>query len=188
VAAAEALAGRTPRARKFGRALEAWIAPMFEGRATVFPAPQERVLRAAAARLADIGGPLHPDQRSEIMFDLVLRAPLAAISHEERAFLAAAIHHRYTKSPPRHANAYLRLLTEERQAAAAALGAALRLGADLSGRSEGLLSRFAIVAEEGRLSLRAPKAVAHLLTDTTARRLDAAASALGLVAETKVSP
>ena len=113
---------------------------MFAGQAAVFAKKREEVLRGAAARLADVGGPLHPDQRVEIMFDLILRAPLAAISHEERAFLAAAIHHRYTKAPPRHADAYMRLLSEERQAAAAALGAALRLGADLSGRSEPLLA------------------------------------------------
>jgi exopolyphosphatase/guanosine-5'-triphosphate,3'-diphosphate pyrophosphatase len=144
------------------------------------------VIRGAAARLADIGGPLHPDQRAEIMFDLILRAPLAAISHEERAFLAAAIHHRYTKAPPRHAEAYQRLLTEEHQAAAAALGAALRLGADLSGRSEALLAGFDVAAVEGKLVLRVKKKVAHLVTDTASRRLDAAANALGLTAETKI--
>jgi exopolyphosphatase/guanosine-5'-triphosphate,3'-diphosphate pyrophosphatase len=183
IAAAEALAGRAPRARKFGRALEQWIAPMFEGQDFVFGPAQERVLRGAAARLADLGGPLHPDQRIEIMFDLVLRAPLAAIDHEERAFLAAAIHHRYTKAPPRHADAYLRLLSEERQEAAAGLGAALRLGADISGRSESLLSKFSVGVERGALILNYKKSVAHLMTDTAARRLDAVAAALGLQGE-----
>lgn len=188
IAAAEALAGRAPRARTFGRALETWLAPIFEGQPYVFAAPQERVLRGAAARLADVGGPLHPDQRVEIMFDLILRAPLAAISHEERAFLAAAIHHRYTKAQPRHAQAYLRLLSEERQAAAAALGAALRLGADLSGRSETLLARFEMSRGAGTLQLNVKKSAAHLVTETASRRLDAAAAALGLKSETKVIP
>lgn len=187
IAAAEAIAGRAPRARLFGRALEQWMAPVFEGQTYVFAAPQERVLRGAAARLADVGGPLHPDQRIEIMFDLILRAPLAAISHEQRAFLAAAIHHRYTKAPPRHAQAYLRLLSAERQAAAAALGATLRLGADLSGRSEALLSKFEAEASEGQLLLKVQKSAAHLVTETASRRLDAAANALGLSGEIKVS-
>src|SRR6185503_7914601 len=154
IAAAEALAGRWSRTRAFGRALEAWIAPMFDGQPLVFPEKRELMLRGAAARLADVGGPLHPDQRIEIMFDLILRAPLAAISHEERAFLAAAIHHRYTKAQPHHADAYLRLLNEEQQAAAAALGSALRLGADLSGRNENLLASFEIEAVDGKLLLR----------------------------------
>lgn len=187
IAAAEALAGRWSRTRAFGVALEKWIAPMFAGQRYVFADKRELVLRGAAARLADVGGPLHPDQRAEIMFDLVLRAPLAAINHEERAFLAAAIHHRYTKAPPRHADAYLRLLGEDQQAAAAALGAALRLGADLSGRSEALLGAFQAAALDGRLVLRMKKDVAHLMTDTAQRRLDYAAQALGLVAETKTT-
>lgn len=186
IAAAEALAGRWSRARAFGRALEEWIAPMFEGQPHVFPKKREEVLRGAAARLADVGGPLHPDQRVEVMFDLVLRAPLAAISHEERAFLAAAIHHRYTKAPPRHADAYMRLLSDERQAAAAALGAALRLGADLSGRSEPLLAAVEVEAVDGRLLLRVKKKAAHLITETVQRRLDFAATALGLTPETKI--
>jgi len=183
IAAAEALAGRSPRARGFGRALERWMGPMFGTQDFVFPARRELVLRGAAARLADLGGPLHPDQRVEVMFDLILRAPLAAISHPERAFLAAAIHHRYTKAPPRHAAAYERLLNEDQQRAAAALGAALRLGADLSGRSEKLLEQFEISISGGRLQLKSPKRVAHLLTEQSAKRLEAAAAALGLSAE-----
>lgn len=186
IAAAEALAGRWSRTRAFGQALEEWIAPMFEGQPQVFPKKREEVLRGAAARLADVGGPLHPDQRVEVMFDLILRAPLAAINHEERAFLAAAIHHRYTKAPPRHADAYMRLLSDEGQAAAAALGAALRLGADLSGRSEPLLAAVEAEAVDGKLLLRVKKKVAHLMTDTVQRRLDYAATALGLTPETKI--
>ena len=143
-------------------------------------------MRGAAARLADIGGPLHPDQRIEIIFDLVLRAPLAAIGHVERAFLAAAIHHRYTKAPPRHASAYERLLSEERQRAAAALGAALRLGADLSGRSESLLQNFQLEPSPGGIKLHVNRVAKHLVTEQTTKRLDAAAAALGLVAETRL--
>jgi exopolyphosphatase/guanosine-5'-triphosphate,3'-diphosphate pyrophosphatase len=186
IAAAEALAGRWTRSGQFGAAMEEWMAPMFRGQSYVFPEKRERVLRGAAARLADVGGPLHPDQRIEIMFDLILRAPLAAISHEERAFLAAAIHHRYTKAPPRHADAYLRLLNEEQQQAAAALGSALRLGADLSGRNETLLANFEIEAVDGKLLLRVKKKVSELATEAALRRLDAAAEALGLIAETKI--
>jgi exopolyphosphatase/guanosine-5'-triphosphate,3'-diphosphate pyrophosphatase len=187
IAAAEALAGRWTRARGFGQSLERWIAPMFDGQDPVFSKKRDAILRGAAARLADVGGPLHPDQRIEIMFDLILRAPLAAISHDERAYLAAAIHHRYTKAPPRHADAYLRLLNEEQQAAAAALGGALRLGADLSGRSDALLREFDIAAVDGALVLRVKKKVAHLVTETALRRLEAAAQALGLTAETKTT-
>jgi exopolyphosphatase/guanosine-5'-triphosphate,3'-diphosphate pyrophosphatase len=185
IAGAEALAGRWSRTQAFGQALDHWIAPMFTRQEIIFSKKHDEIIRGAAARLADVGGPLHPDQRVEIMFDLILRAPLAAISHAERAFLAAAIHHRYTKAPPRHIEAYNRLLSEEQQAAAAALGAALRLGADLSGRSEPLLAGFEVRAVDGKLVLRVKKAVAHLVTETVQRRLEAAAQALGLTAELK---
>jgi exopolyphosphatase / guanosine-5'-triphosphate,3'-diphosphate pyrophosphatase len=184
VAAAEALAGRWSGARAFGAALERWIAPMFDAQPPAFSGERDAALRAAGARLADIGGPLHPDQRVEIMFDMILRAPLAAISHGERAYLAAAIHHRYTKAPPRHVEAYTRLLNEDQQLAAAALGAALRLGADLSGRSEALLAAFSIEAADGALTLTAKGELGHLITDTAQRRLDYVASLLGLKART----
>lgn len=187
IASAAAFTGRSPRARAFGAALEQWLAPVFDAREPVFSLAQDRVLRGAAARLADLGGPLHPDQRAEVMFDLVLRAPLVAVSHEERAFLAAAIHHRYAKAPPREAPAFERLLSDERRAGAAALGAALRLGADISGRSEALLAAFTLSAVDGRLELRVKKALGHLATETAQRRLDAAASALGLAADMRTT-
>lgn len=187
IASAEALTGRWTRSLDFGRALEEWIAPVFEGQPAAFSTKRDAVLRGAAARMADIGGPLHPDQRAEIMFDLILRSPLAAISHAERAFIAAALHHRYAKQPPRFAPAYVRLLSEERRAAAAALGAALRLGADISGRSPALLAAFEVAAVDGKLVLRVKKKAAHLATETAQRRLDATAQALGLSPEMKIT-
>jgi exopolyphosphatase/guanosine-5'-triphosphate,3'-diphosphate pyrophosphatase len=186
IASAEALAGRTARARVFGNALERWIAPMFASSANSFAGVRDEVLRGAAARLADIGGPLHPDQRVEIMFNLVLRAPLAAISHPERAFLAAAIHHRYTKAQPKGAEAFHRLLSEEQQAAAGALGAALRLGADLSGRNQSLLAAFELAIVEDVLLLRVRRSAAHLVIEAAQRRLDQAAAAVGLSARIEV--
>jgi len=186
IASAEALAGRNARPRVFGRALERWIAPMFARSPDAFAPVREQALRGAAARLADLGGSLHPDQRVEIMFNLVLRAPLAAISHPERAFLAAAIHHRYTKSPPRQAEAYHRLLSEEQRAAAAALGAALRLGADLSGRNESLLAAFELSASDEGLILKVRKSSAHLVIETAQRRLEQAAASVGLNARIEV--
>ncbi len=186
IAAAEALTLRTPRSRAFCVALGEWIAPMFAASAPVFGPERDPVLRAAAARLADLGGALHPEQRAEIVFDLVLRGPLAAISHAERAFLAAAVHHRYSKGQPRQAPAYMRLLNDEQRAGAAALGAGLRLGADLAGRSETLLECFELQAVDGCLKLRVKKGAGHLATETAARRLDAAAQALGYTAEVEV--
>lgn len=182
IATAEAFGAQDSRARAFGQALNPWIEPIFANAPQVFSAERDALLRACACRLADIGAPLHPDQRAELMFDLVLRAPLAGVRHSERAFIAGAIHHRYTKAPPPNAPAFERLLSEDQRKAAFALGAALRLGADLSGRAETMLARFKIGWEKGVLVLRAPTGDAHLVNEQSRRRLDTLASALGATA------
>jgi exopolyphosphatase/guanosine-5'-triphosphate,3'-diphosphate pyrophosphatase len=180
VAAAASFGAPSRRAREFGASLEKWIAPLFESQPAVFARARDRVLRAAAARLADLGATLHPDQRDELMFDLVLRAPFAAVNHPERTFLAAAIHHRYTKSAPINSAAYDRLLSEEQRTGAAALGAALRLGADISGRAQSILEDFALTTERGVLTLSYKANRAHLVTDQAAKRLEPLAAVLGL--------
>ncbi|MDX2236324.1 MAG: Ppx/GppA family phosphatase [Hyphomonadaceae bacterium] len=176
-AAADAFTHAAGRPRAFGARLAAWIAPAFAGGGPVFSSARDDVLRGAAARLADVGGGLHPDQRHEIMFELVVRAPLAAITHPERAFLAGAIHHRYSKSPPT-APAFERLLTDDQRRAAAALGAALRLGCDLSARSEAILDRTTLALVDGAVQLAAPGAE-DLISDQVLKRLDSLGAALG---------
>ncbi len=178
-AAAEAFAAPSLRARAFGAALERWIEPVFAQGPPVFSPARDPVLRAAAARLADVGAALHPDQRGDIVFELVVRAPFTAINHTERAFLAAAVHHRYSKAPP-VAAAYEKLLSEEHKRAAAALGAALRLGADVSGRAARLLDEITLTLSGPVLTLAAKPARAHLITEQAAKRLDPLAAALGV--------
>ena len=51
---------------------------------------RDALLTASACRLADLGARLHPDHRIELVFDQVLRAPIAGMNHAERAFLASA--------------------------------------------------------------------------------------------------
>lgn len=182
VAAAEAFGAPRLRARAFGQTLETWIAPVRAAGPIAFSKERDALVWAAACRMADLGAALHPDQRSEIMFDLVLRAPLAALNHAERAFLAAAVHHRYTKSPPDDAPAFVKLLDESQRRAAALCGASLRLGADISGRSQALLSEFTLRVTGDALTLGTRKDMAHLLTDQAQKRLDPVAALLGLTA------
>jgi exopolyphosphatase/guanosine-5'-triphosphate,3'-diphosphate pyrophosphatase len=179
VSGAEAFGAGTPRARAFGRVLGAWVESALAGQPPVFSALRDPILRAAAARLADLGGALHPDHRGEIMFDLVLRAPFAGISHPERAFLAAAMHHRHTRAAPAGEPAYDRLLTDEQRVAAALLGAVLRLGADLSGRSEAILGAFSLVVKDDVVTLRTDARRAHLVTEQVTKRLEPVGSILG---------
>lgn len=179
VAAAEALGSLTRRARLFGVALADWIDPVFEAAPPAFSRERCRILRSAATRLADLGATLHPDQRGEIMYDLVLRAPFPAINHAERAYLAASVHHRYTRAAPK-SPAYEKLLTDELRRHAMALGAAMRLGADLSGRSASLLPVFTLEKRGGDLVLSTAPARAALVTEQAGKRLEPVAQHLGL--------
>lgn len=182
VAGAEAFAGSLARSRAFGEALEKWLAPAFEAQEPVFDRVRDPILRAAAARLADLGSALHPEQRGKIIYDLVLRGPFSGVSHAERAFLAAAVHHRYTRNAPDKEEAYLRLLSEDQRRAAAALGAALRLGCDLSGRAEPVLDAFSLQFADGKLTLRTDRQHGRLITEQALKRLDALAGVLGATA------
>jgi exopolyphosphatase/guanosine-5'-triphosphate,3'-diphosphate pyrophosphatase len=179
VAAAEAFGASSERAREFGRALTDWIEPVFESRTPAFGVARDRVLRAAACRLADYGGALHPDQRQENMFNLVLRAHFAAISHGERAFLATAMHHRYSRGAPDHEPAF-HLLNEHQKKAAAALGAAMRLGAELSGRAPSLLQAFKLTMNNEKLVISGASEHKHLLTEPVLRRVEPLAEALNV--------
>ncbi|HEV2531519.1 Ppx/GppA phosphatase family protein [Phenylobacterium sp.] len=167
-----------------GGALEAWISPSFEHLPAMFGA-RDAILLAAACRLADLGARLHPDHRADIAFEQVLRAPIAGMDHPERAFLASCVFSRHsaaalTPEEPTIA----RVLTPERRQRARALGAAIRLGCDLSGRNPRLLERSSLAVRGERLLLTAaPGWEDMLLGEQTAKRAGTLATALRLKLE-----
>jgi exopolyphosphatase/guanosine-5'-triphosphate,3'-diphosphate pyrophosphatase len=179
LAGAQAFGAPGAGAAAFGRQLCQWLAPVLEALAPAFSRERDAVLRQAACLMADVGGMLHPEQRRGNIFDFVLHAPYVGVSHPERVFLAAILHHRYTKSaPPVEGQPALALLSAGQRAAAAAIGAGLRFGADLSARSERLLRAFTLRLEGGELRLSADPGFEHLLTAMVLRRRDAFAAAL----------
>jgi exopolyphosphatase/guanosine-5'-triphosphate,3'-diphosphate pyrophosphatase len=77
-----------------------------------------------------------------------------------------------------------RLLPEEARLAARAMGLALRLGCDISGRSPQLLANAWIKVEDGTLRLSAAPGYADvLLGEQTRRRAKALAESLALKLE-----
>ncbi|CAN7364756.1 Ppx/GppA phosphatase family protein [Phenylobacterium sp. LjRoot219] len=164
-----------------GAALEAWLAPVFAQLPPVFGG-RDAVLTAAACRLADIGARLHPDHRADIAFEEVLRAPIPGMNHAERAFLACAAFSRHSAAATTPDAATVnRLLTPERRQRARALGAAVRLGCDLSGRNAQLLSQATLSIDGDRLRLKAkPGWEDMLLGEQTAKRAQTLAAALRL--------
>jgi exopolyphosphatase/guanosine-5'-triphosphate,3'-diphosphate pyrophosphatase len=163
------------------RALEHWLVPAFSQLEPVF-GDRDGLLIGAACRLADLGGRLHPDHRAELAFAQVLRAPIAGMSHAERCFLALTTFARHSASSnapePETLN---RVLSTERRARARALGAALRLGGDLSGRNGRLLAKAELAIEGQTLRLSAAESWSDLLLgEQTAKRAATLASALKL--------
>lgn len=165
-------------------ALYAWLANIIPALPPAFGA-RDPVLAEAACRLADLGARLHPDHRLELVFDQVLRAPIAGQTHAERAFLAAVLNARYggggaTPQP----DVVARLLDDDARTRARALGLAIRLGCDLSGRSPQLLANASLRIKSGALRLTAAKGYADvLLGEQTRRRAKALAEAMGLKLE-----
>jgi len=182
-----ALGARLGMTERLGPALEAWLAPLWSALGPTFEPPRDAVLLAAACRLADIGARLHPDHRADLVFDQVLRAPIAGQTHPERAFLAAAAFARHT-SHPLPANELHRVLPPEHLKRARALGAALRLGCDLSGRSPPLLAKSALALDKKTLTLTAQRDYADLLLgEHTSKRFNALAAALDVEAKVKTA-
>ena len=172
IAGCAALGARQAVAEDLGHALEAWLAPALGGLPPAFSADRDAVLLAAACRLADLGSRLHPDHRADLVFEQVLRAPIAGMNHAERAYLATCLFARHTASQtipePRIIS---RLLSPERLIRARAVGAAMRLGCDLSGRSSALLARSSLRLDKARVILSADHGVGDLLLgEQTARR------------------
>jgi exopolyphosphatase/guanosine-5'-triphosphate,3'-diphosphate pyrophosphatase len=166
-----ALGARQGVSDDIGPALEAWLKPVFSMLEPVFGA-RDPVLIAAAARLADLGARLHPDHRADLVFEQVLRAPIAGMSHPERTFLATALFARHTaSSSPPQPRILGRILNDERLERALALGAAMRLGCDLSGRSGELLSRSKLAIAGDAVALTADaRWTDMLLGEQTAKR------------------
>jgi exopolyphosphatase/guanosine-5'-triphosphate,3'-diphosphate pyrophosphatase len=184
-----ALGARQGAADRLGPALEQWLLPLWTGLPPMFEEGangqglgRDVTLMAAACRLADLGARLHPDHRAELAFDQVLRAPISGQSHPERAFLAAAVFARHTAGPLTQVGVQIaRILSPERLRRARALGAAIRLGCDLSGRAPILLAATALALDSELVTLTVKRSAADLLLgEQTRKRLQSLANVLEL--------
>ena len=177
----EALTSFRGLSQALGRALEAWLAPAFGGLEPRF-GDRDPVMLAAACRLADVGARLHPDHRADVVFEQVLRSPIAGKNHPERAFLACTIFSRHTTATTTpEPQVVARLLDPDQRLRARALGAAIRLGCDLAGRNPRILERSALSIRGDRLTLTAEAGWTDmLLGEQTAKRAATLAGVLNL--------
>jgi len=175
------LAAHDAPSADLGPALERWLTPLWSALQPLFSVGREGTLLAAASRLASVGAHLHPDHRADLVFEQVLRSPIAGQTHAERAFLAVAAFNRYTAATTNpEPGVIMRLLSLEQTARARALGAGLRLGCDLSGRSAGLLAASRLSLERDDIVLTVKSASADmLLGEQTSKRAGQLADTLG---------
>jgi exopolyphosphatase/guanosine-5'-triphosphate,3'-diphosphate pyrophosphatase len=185
IAGCAAVGLRQGAAEHLGPTLQSWLEPVWGDLPALFDPGRDAVLLAAACRLVDMGARLHPDHRADLAFDQVLRQPIPGQSHPERAFLATALFARYTSAAPRATFGLERLLNPERVRRARAMGAAMRLGADLCGRSTELLLQTRLAVKGSVLQLRLSADASDLiLGEQTRKRLASLGGALQM--ETKL--
>lgn len=189
IAGCAALGARPAIAEALGAALETWLGPAFASLEPLF-GDRDPTLTAAACRLADLGAHLHPDHRADLVFDQVLRAPIGGLDHAERVFLACAAFSRHTAAAPsRDPIVIARLLSPERLQRARALGAAVRLGCELGGRSADLLAHAQLNIRPNTVVVQADAAWAPvLLGEQTAKRGATLATLLDRTLKLRSSP
>lgn len=174
--ACEAIAASHRRFGADGRELFAWTSPLF----TEESAPRRR-LRLAIALVSDIAWTEHPDYRADHAFERVLRLQTGGVEHDERVFMAAAIHARYGGVPEGSIRQIVRrVLDEEAAASARSIGLALRLAYTMSGGVPHVLSRTTLSRGKDGLELGIPSDGVLFVGEAVQRRLDGLARHLGL--------
>lgn len=183
-----ALGARPSVAEALGGALETWLGSAFARLEPVFP-ERDSILVAAACRLAEFGAQLHPDHRADLVFEQVLRAPIAGMNHAERMFLACAAFGRHAPAAGApNSGMVARLLDADRRQRARALGAAIRLGCDLSGRCPELLAHARLEIRPATIVLEAEGTWAPvLLGEQTIKRANTLAGLLGRELKTRIA-
>ena len=155
IAGCEALTEWQGLTEGLGPALHAWGRPLLARLEPRF-GEREAILAAAACRLAELGARFHPDHRADLVFEQVLRAPIAGMSHPERAMLACAAFARHTTAGGfPEPDIVERLLSPEQARRARVVGAMVRLGCDISGRNAPLLARTRLTLDGEAVRLAA---------------------------------
>lgn len=163
----------TPEAVTFGRELFRFARPVLDEIEL-----SEGVMQAICL-MADAGARMHPDHRPNLVFDQIIRAPVPALTHQERIFAAYACASRYTFkfiAPMRLGE----LLPERHIKQAKLFGTIMRLGAVYSGRSAAILKTARLERDGTDLVLRVDPEYADLVSETVEHRLDQLAGLMKL--------
>ena len=174
------------QAEHFGPPLYRFLSPLLSALPCGFGEEEDARLLQAACHLAGLGKNLHPDHRAELVFEDVLYAPVAGLSHAERVFLSLSLFRTYTaKRKPPVAGLIDELLIKAQHHTAACIGEAIRLGIVVTGRTPSLLSDFELDVKGAELHLSCQPHRTAMITEQVHYRLAKLAKLLGL---TPVTP
>jgi len=163
----------TAQEKDYGDPLFAFIKDVTATLPHVFGPEADARLCKAACILAGIGKNLHPDYRGELVFEDILYAPIAGLTHKERAFLALILFRSYThKRTIPDASAIETLLSAAEMKTARAIGGIIRLAIVATGRSADLLGEFKLYIEDEDLILSVSEEEVALMTDQVIFRLE----------------
>jgi exopolyphosphatase / guanosine-5'-triphosphate,3'-diphosphate pyrophosphatase len=161
----------------FGDALFQWLRPLYPNANA-----KEQRLQLAACLLHDTTWRAHPDYRAEICFESVTRANMGAIDHASRVQLGLALMARYKSGiGDKDITGPLSLLSPIQRRNGEMLGAAMRLGAMLTGAVADALQNTSIRRERGRLVLTLRGSARSLLGEVVEKRLATLAALTGAV-------
>lgn len=179
VSACRDIARRQARFPDHALELTTWTRRLFPGETG-----DERRLRHAACLLSDIAWRVHPDHRASHAGAEVLRGSGIRATHEERAFLAAAVFARYSGGVGVFEDVR-RILPARLVGRARTIGAAVRLGETLSGGVPGIVNRFSLRARKRKpvLRLRYRPEDGSMVGEVVVRRLELLARLMGREAE-----
>lgn len=148
----------------------------------VFEVDNEMRLRQAACFLVGLGRGLHPGHQAEIAFETVLFAPLPAMTHKERAYLALMLFSSYTsKASVPDPGTINYFLDDAEQRAARIYGEAMRFGVVLSGRSGDVLKRQQLTLNGDTLALNVSSDFDGLIVERCRLRLKRLAKLAGFL-------
>lgn len=181
VESAKAIAIKDSSELYFSQTLFSWIKPIIEYCRSITEFGFQKQLFETLCTLSCIGIDLHPDHRAFLAYELVLRAPFAAIYHKERVFLACAIAARYGARAEEIAVFDCANLIEKDAAFIAYLiGTAIRFGANLASNSGNILQNTSLQIKDNIISLNLANNYAGLYSQLVEKRHSQLASILGL--------
>jgi exopolyphosphatase / guanosine-5'-triphosphate,3'-diphosphate pyrophosphatase len=174
------------RAPAHGEELFAWTSRLL-GSSHLEEDEDDQRLRRAACLLSDISWRAHPDYRGTQAYDLVANAAFIAVDHPSRAFLALAAAYRHLSSEEFLAPQSRSLVNARQLDRARIIGAAMRVGYNISAAMPGVLPRAPMACEKGKVVLTLPAELAALSGERLQSRMRQFARLIGMEPEIRAT-